>query len=245
MTATPVVKLPYLKEWIAMSRKRFALGAALALVGLMAAAPRADAAYSYTASLVINSVSGSGGSIVNTPGTGATFTSTNGTVVTLGNITNPNGTTGFLVGQPLSANVGNVGVTTGSATPDTFTINYTIFGTLTEPFPGGPSITAFTNGLLTVTGAQFSGGASAGSVTNVYTGPFTAGPGFLPDAIFFVSVPAIPNAMFAAPTVNGVGGNLGALITSTTVPEPASLAMVGLGLVGVGGAGFARRRRLV
>jgi len=238
ITATPVAKLPYFKEWIAMSRRRFVPGAALALLGLLAAAPRAEAAYSYTASLVINSVSGSGGTIVNNAA-GATFTSTNGTVVNLGSIINPGS---FLVGSPLSANVGNVAVNTTSANPDSFVVNYTIFGTLTEPFPGGPSITASTSGLLTITGAQSVGGSTGGTVSNVYTGPFSAGPGFLPDAVFFVNVPAVPNAQFSSPTINGQAGSLGALITSTAVPEPSSVAMLGLGVVGVVGASLRRRR---
>jgi len=224
-----------------MSRKRFALGAALALLGLMAAAPRADAAYSYTASLVITSTS-DGGSIVNTPGVGATYTSALGTVVNLGNINNPGS---YMVGAPLSANVGNVAVTTTSRAPDTFQVFYTIFGTLTEPFPGGPQITAFTTGVLTFTGIQTDGSAFGGTVTNQYLGPFTAGPGVLPDATFFVSVPTALNAMFGAPTIGGVNnGSLGALITSTpnAVPEPSSVAMLGLGIAGVAGVSLRRRR---
>jgi len=226
-----------------MKRKRFLLGTALALLGLMAATPRADAAYSYTASLVIDSASG-GGTIVNTPGVGATYTSANGTVVTLGNITNPGS---FLVGSPLSVNVGNVGVTTTSPVPDTFSVNYHIFGSLTEPFPGGPTITAFTTGTLTFTGIQSSGGAFGGSVSNVYTGPFVAGPGFLPDGVFFVTVPMVANSMFSSPSIGGNPGSLGALITSTpvstAVPEPTSLVMLGMGLVSVVGLG--RRMRKV
>jgi hypothetical protein len=224
-----------------MNRKRLALGMALAVLGLMSAAPRADAAYSYTASLVINSVSVPGGSIVNTPGTGATFTSANGTVVTLGNITNPGS---FLVGQPLSANFGNVSVTTTSAVPDSFSVNYSIFGTLTDPFPGGPNFTAFTTGVLTFTGIQVSGGASAGTISNQFLGPFSIGPGTFPNGdTFTTTVPSIINQGFSSPTVNGPGGNVSGLIVSTVVPEPASIAMVGLGLVGLGGFSAYRRRR--
>jgi len=223
-----------------MSRKRFALGMALALMGLMSSAPRADAAYTYTASLVINSTSGAAGSFSNTAA-GATFTSTNGTVVTLGSILAPGS---FLVGAPLSANFGNINVTTTSATPETFSINYTINGTLTDPSPGGPSFTASTTGTLTFTAIQFSGGASAGTISNQYTGQLVVGPGTFPNGdTFTTSVSGTPNAMFASPTVNGAGGSLGGLIVSTTVPEPASIAMVGLGLMGLGGFSAYRRRR--
>ena len=227
-----------------MSRKRFALGMGLALVGLMASAPRADAAYTYTSSLQITSVNGAAGVISNIPiGTAgsSTFTSSNGTVVSLGNIITPGN---FLVGSTLSANIGNVNVTTTSATPETFTINYQVFGTLTDPAPGGPSFTAFTTGTLTFTAIQFSGGASGGTVTNVFTGPFSIGPGTFPNGdTFTTTVSPILNQQFASPTVNGAGGSLGAQIISTVVPEPASIAMVGLGLAGLGGFSAYRRRR--
>jgi hypothetical protein len=227
-----------------MSRKRFALGMALALMGLMASAPRADAAYTYTSSLQITSVVGAGGVIVNNPlltvGTGAMFTSNNGTVVSLGNITSPGL---FLVGAPLSANFGNVGVTTTSAAAETFQVFYTAFGTLTDPAPGGPSFTAFTTGVLTFTGVQFSGGASAGTVTNQYLGPFVVGPGTFPNGDTFTTIVSpVLNAQFASPTVNGKTGNIGGLIISTVVPEPSSMTLVGLGIAGVAGVSLRRRR---
>jgi hypothetical protein len=227
-----------------MSRKRFALGIALALMGLMASAPRADAAYTYTASLQITSVTGAAGVILNNPlltvGTGASFTSNNGTVVTLGNITSPGN---FLVGSPLSANFGNVGVTTTSGVAETFMVNYTIFGTLTDPAPGGPSFTAFTTGTLTFTGVQFSGGASAGTINNVFTGPFVVGPGTFPNGDTFTTIVSpVPNAQFASPTVNGKSGNVGGLIISSVVPEPSSMTLVGLGVAGIAGVSLRRRR---
>jgi hypothetical protein len=225
-----------------MSSQRFALGTALALLGLLAATPRADAAYTYTASLMINSVT-TGGTTTNTPTVGATFTSTNGTTVTLGDIgfaAAPSGS--FLVGSPLSANIGNITVTTTSTTPDTFSINYSDFGSLTNPSPGGSTITAQTSGVLTFTGIQNVGGAFSGTVSNQFTGPFMVGPSpVIGGAVFFISVGMARDEGFSPPIVGNTKGNLGALITSSVIPEPSSVVMLGLGLVGVAGIGLRRR----
>jgi hypothetical protein len=243
-TTTSVVQSTPFTECVTMSRKPFALATALALLGLMFAAPSAKANYTYTAALNITSFSGTTGTIVNTPNVGATFTSTGGTVVTLGDIITP-GT--FLVGNPLSANFGNVAVTTTSTTPESFSVFYTLNGSLTNPSPGGTTVTATTTGVLTFSGIETSGGAFGGTVTNQYLGPFSVS-GPVGGDIFTTTVPVAVNGMFGPPTIGAppgspAAGNIGGLILSEPIPEPASLAMLGTGLAGVLGLGLRQRRR--
>jgi len=229
-----------------MLRRSLLLGA-LASCSLLAAGTRTEAAYTYSSNIVINSVSGSAGTIVNTPGTTAVFTSTQGTVVTLTDITNPGI---FLLNAPLTTKIGNIGVSTTSSAADGFTVNYTNVITITNPVLGSSSTGTFTiNGALTLSGVMTQGGASAGTASNLYSGSFVQTAQIPAGTTFTLSFGnGIVNDLFGPPTVNATGGGanggLGALVNSSTgVPEPASLVMMGLGLVSVAGVSVGRRMR--
>lgn len=213
-----------------MSSRRFLFAATLAVFGSLALGPRADAGYTYTATfanILLNGV---------TP-EGNTFTTPGGTTVNLGNIAaGP-----FTVGSPLSANVGNIGVTTTSTAGDSFTVNYTINGTLTN---NGQTITASVTGTLTFTSIITASGAYGGIITNSYNPPFSVGPSPpTGGAIFNITVQSA-GSNFSAPGVastDAFTGSFSAIITSSVVPEPTSVVMMGLGVVGV--VGLARRHR--
>jgi hypothetical protein len=208
-----------------------------ALVLLAALAGTANANDGYSSSLSIGSVSGSGGVIVNTPASGASFTSTNGTMVTLSDIINAGP---FITPGTISANIGNLTVSTTSSLPDNFTVNYTDVINITNPSPGGLSSPFTITGTLTFSGVEFVGGATSGTVSNVYHAPFTSGPTSIGGSLFTVSFgDGSVDQFFGPPTINNqsAGGNLGAQITSV-VPEPASLSLLALG-----GAGLLARRR--
>lgn len=99
---------------------------------------------------------------------------------------------------------------------------------------------------LTIVGT----GTTAGSVTGTLSGTFsimnalstftnvtftqTSGSGFTVGS--FTYSPPSPNS------TSSNAGNIGVVITPTAVPEPASIAMVGLGLAGVGFTTYRRRR---
>jgi len=227
-----------------MLRRTLLLGA-LASCLLLAAGGGAEAAYTYTSTITIT-----GGSVAGTIAKSAgisTFTTTGGTIVGLQDITAP-GT--FLTSGPLSANIGNVGLTTTNMTAagESFTVNYTDVVTITNPTPGGATGPFTINGTLTLSGVRTDGTASAGSVTNRYAGTFSQTLAIPAGQLFNVSFgDGSVNDFFGPPTVNNPGGtangSLGAVINPLGVPEPASVAMMGTGLVAVIGLALRRTRK--
>jgi hypothetical protein len=221
-----------------MIRKFVPWAAGLALAVAVLASGRAEAGYSYTTSITFGVPVGVGGTVVNTPGTGAMFTSVGGTVVDMTDIS----AGVFIIPGTATYNLGNLGVTTTSAAPETFTIPYTDVITVTNPSPGGPTGTFTATGTLSLMSIQFSGGSSGGSVNNTYSAPFSQTIPNLSNASFvlFLGTGAVDD-FFGPPTINNpaAGGNIGGQITASVVPEPSSIA---LGLLGLPALVVLRRR---
>jgi len=212
-----------------MSLKGITILTALAVAAALGFSGSANATYSYTTTFSIGNPGGTFTSplVDATSGSPATITYT--------------GVTNVGSGQPTSAPLGSVGVSNSGA-PISFNANYTIEISITN---NSATSSFYIFGTLSGQNVQNPG---TGTFTNTFNGVSTANvfptspPGVLTATQLIGGTPFTvgPPLLFSAPIAGGSPGSFSAQIT--TVPEPASAVMVGLGLGGVGLVCLRKRR---
>ncbi|WP_435018786.1 PEP-CTERM sorting domain-containing protein [Tundrisphaera sp. TA3] len=116
-----------------------------------------------------------------------------------------------------------------------------------------PSATGAGGGTVTLseTFSIVGSGSTPGSLTGTLTGTFTVSGALSSFSGSFTNLVGtgftVSGISYAAPSAgstigSATSGNVSFIITPTAVPEPASVAMVGLGLASVGGLALRRRR---
>jgi hypothetical protein len=173
-----------------------------------------------------------------------TTTTFGGSVATLGPVSSVT-----TLSTPTFINIGDVALTSTTVPPATDTTSITVTDAVAiTNVPGAPpgslggtagTGTITVNGTLTFTRSDTGGEVSSFTVNSITNNGANIG-----GIIYTLS-----SVTYTPPTVNNVptgDGNISVLVTATpatTVPEPASLVMMGAGLVSVVGLGVRRSRK--